>query len=90
MIYQRQIGYKEVRRRGRMTNNNGNATLFFASLFSALAPNYTLYQGGALTTVYFWHISLAIGMMYFTGKSYSSPTHGRHGKYLFLKFTNFL
>lgn len=83
IVYQRHIGYKEVQRRGRMSNNNGNLTLFFTSLFSAIAPHYRIFGGGQLTTVYFWHILLAVMIIYFTGKSYTSPSHGRHGKSTF-------
>ena len=67
VIYQRQIGYKAVQKRGRMANNNGNATLFFAALFSFLMPNYKIYQGrNAATTFYFGYLFAAMCIIYFT------------------------
>ena len=64
--YHRHIGYKEVRKRGRMANFNGNLTLFWSSLFTTLAPNYVLIGGGAYSTVYFWHVLVMMAAIYFT------------------------
>ena len=50
-----------------MANFNGNNTLFMASLFTFLAPNYKLYTGNfQATTLYFGYILAAYMVIYFT------------------------
>ena len=43
--FQRHIGYREMRRRGRQANHNGNISLFFISFLTTFIPNYMIYQG---------------------------------------------
>ena len=38
VFHERQIGYRQVQRRGRMANNNGNISLFFMAFFSLFRP----------------------------------------------------
>jgi len=38
MLYQRQVGYRQYRKRGRQANHNGNITLFLMSFFTTLVP----------------------------------------------------
>ena len=48
-------------------SNNGNATLFMLTFFTCLVPNYKIYQGAHMaTTVYFYFITVAYCLMYFT------------------------
>ena len=68
-IYQRKIGYREVRKRGRMANHNGNVTLFLVSFFSFIHPNYLLYSSKfQVANIYFWYILVIYGVMYFTNQ----------------------
>jgi len=50
IIYHRQIGFKEVMKRGRMSNNNGNTVMFLSTLFATLIPNYYLLRGRSVLT----------------------------------------
>ena len=52
-----------------MANNNGNATLFFSSLFTFLAPNYKIVNGKNLaTSFYFSYILIGLCILYFTAQ----------------------
>lgn len=67
LLYHRKIGFKEVMKRGRMSNNNGNIVMYFSTLYAALLPNYYFYKGrSALTTIPFWFIMATYGILYFT------------------------
>lgn len=68
-----------------MTNHNGNATLFFASLFSFLLPNFKIVNGRSLiTTVYFYFLLAGYSIVYFTklldlkGNVYTKPSNETH------------
>ena len=65
--YQRQIGYRDYRRRGRMANFNGNISMFFISFLTGLLPNYKIYSGQKMaTTFYFYYLLVAYCLIYFT------------------------
>ena len=53
----RQIGYHKVQQRGRLGNTNGNTTLFLTSLFTAMAPEYKLYQGSFLNITFLYIVA---------------------------------
>lgn len=79
------MGFVKSQRRGRMTNHNGNATLFFATFFSFLMPAYKIISGKSVaTTMYFYFILAAYGMLYFTklldmsGNVYAKPSNETH------------
>ena len=61
----RQIGFKKVQQRGRFSNTNGTMTLFLTSMFTAMAPSYTLYQGQYLK-IGFLYILAFYGVLFFT------------------------
>jgi hypothetical protein len=67
-----------------MQNNNGNATLFFLSLFTALAPGYPIRQGKHMaTTIYFGYLLALYGVAYFTSmwNVKYNPRYARNGKF---------
>ena len=50
-----------------MSNTNGNCVLMLTTLFTAAAPNYTIYKGGSMATTFFFYYILAFyGMVFFT------------------------
>ena len=63
--YHRQIGFHKVQQRGRLSNTNGNMTLFLASLFTAMAPEYKLYNG-SYVKITFLFILAFYGVLFFT------------------------
>lgn len=63
----RKIGFHKVQQRGRFSNSNGNATLFFVSLFTAISPGYRMYAGkGLLTTIFFYYLTSFYYLLFFT------------------------
>lgn len=63
----RQIGFHKVQQRGRFSNSNGNATLFFTSLFTAIAPGYRMFAGKSMmTTMFFYYLTTMYYMLFFT------------------------
>lgn len=74
MINHRRIGFAEVRKRGRMSNHNGNITLFLSSVLVASMPQLVLYSGKSrATTVYFTYIWLSYMVLYFTTQIAQDP-----------------
>ena len=66
-FYHRQIGFKKVQQRGKIANSNGNGTLFITTLFSTLAPHYTIFKGGSMaTTIFFYYLAIFYGLLFFT------------------------
>ena len=61
----RHLGFHKVNQRGRISNTNGNATLFFASMFSAMAPGYNMYSGSYLK-IGFMYVLAFYGILFFT------------------------
>ena len=73
-INHRRIGFAEVRRRGRMSNHNGNITLFLSSVLVGWNPNKIIYPGKrSLTTIYFYYIWIAYLIIYFTSVVSKDP-----------------
>ena len=73
-VNHRRIGFAEVRKRGRMSNHNGNITLFLSSVLVGWNPGKIIYPGKRmLTTVYFYYIWLAYLIIYFTSAITKDP-----------------
>ena len=64
-IAHRQMGFHKVQQRGRFSNTNGNMTLFLASVFTAMAPEYKLYAGQYLS-ITFMYVLAFYGILFFT------------------------
>ena len=59
------MGFHKVQQRGRFSNTNGNITLFLASVFTAMAPEYKLYHGAYLKVTFLYILAL-YGILFFT------------------------
>ena len=67
VMVHRQIGYHKVQQRGRISNSNGNATLFLTCLFGSFAPGYKIVRGKYMaTTVFFYYLVGSYLMLFFT------------------------
>ena len=76
----RHLGFKKVQQRGRLSNYNGNTTLFMVCLFSALFPHYQLYGGRTqATTAYFWWLAIAYGLVFFSNNG-TTPWEAANSK----------
>ena len=63
----RKIGYRKVMQRGRISNTNGNFTLFLTTFFTGLAPSYAIYQGRSMaSTFFFYYLLVFYGLLFFT------------------------
>ena len=82
--WHRHIGYKEVMRRGRAANHNGNAGLFLTSAYAMSYSNFYLRRGSSyLTSVPFAIIPIFYILFYFfpnpeQGKRKASNTNETH------------
>ena len=66
-VVHRQIGFHKVQQRGRVSNMNGNATLFFTTMFTAIAPSYRMFAGKHMaTTFFFYYITGIYYLLFFT------------------------
>ena len=66
-FYHRQIGFRAVQQRGRIANNNGNATLFLSTLFAVIAPQYPVIAGKTMArSFFFYYIPVFYGILFFT------------------------
>lgn len=68
----RQIGYHKVQQRGRLSNTNGNMTLFLMSLFAAMAPSYKIFQS-VYFSVPFYFIPVSYCVLFFMDHSPVNP-----------------
>ena len=50
VLVHRKIGFHKVNQRGRMSNTNGNTTLFFSIMFATLIPQYMMMSGKSILT----------------------------------------
>ena len=77
----RQIGFHKVQQRGRFSNSNGNATLFFTSLFTSLAPGYRIYAGKSmLGTMFFYYLTSMYFLLFFTNHFMDTTKQFKHAQ----------
>ena len=75
----RQIGFHKVQQRGRISNSNGNATLFLSCLFGSFAPGYRIHRGKHLaTTIFFYYLVGAYLLLYFTSHLTDAKSQFKH------------
>ena len=70
----RQIGFLKVQQRGRMSNSNGNTTLFFSTMFSTLAPQYMMLSGKSILTQFPFYMLAATYFLLFFSNHITDPT----------------
>ena len=67
IIWHWYIGYLEVRKRGKMSNHNGNAVLFMSSLYATLNAGANLYVGKSIFTSFpVFILPLLYSVLYFS------------------------
>jgi len=70
----RQIGFHKVNQRGRMSNTNGNTSLFLSMMFTTLVPGYMMMSGKSVMSQLPFGILAASYFLLFFSNHLSDPT----------------